>query len=287
MSISRYRPASLVSRLIPDSRLTQMLRVVGILAMGLLSKSVLATEIEGYAEPFRIIEVASDETGVIDEMLVNLGDQVRQGDPIMRLRSDMHEAQLAIAKQQMSVTGRKQATDAEVELTQLRLKKIRDLQSTGHARVAEVSRAENEYKVAVANQTSIKEELETRRLEHERLVSQLARRTLHAPCDGVVTEVHRELGEFVAPNQPQIITLVQIDRLLANFALMPSQVSTLSTHQPVRIRFNDSNSQIQGTVHFISPVINAESGTILVQVLIDNGNGRFRSGERCTIKLKD
>ncbi|OYP35346.1 efflux RND transporter periplasmic adaptor subunit [Rhodopirellula sp. MGV] len=246
-----------------------------------------ASEVEGYSEPFRIVEVASDETGVVESLMLRQGDSVREGDPIMRLKSDMHEAQLAIAKQQMTVNGRQQAAEAELELTQLRLQKIRELNESGHARVAEVVRTENEYKVAIANLTAVEEELETRRLEYERLATQLARRTLRAPCDGVVTELLREQGEFVAPNQPQVLTLVQLDRLLANFALMPSQVSTLKIDQAIDVRFTDSNRKVKGAVYFISPITNAESGTVLVQVVVDNSDGQLRSGERCSISLGD
>ncbi|WP_149498122.1 efflux RND transporter periplasmic adaptor subunit [Roseiconus lacunae] len=251
------------------------------------NSSLRASQIEGYSEPFRVIEVASDETGVIEELHVQLGDTVSQGAPIMRLRSDLYHAQIAVAKQQMSVEGRREAAEAEVELTKLRFDKIRGLRQSGHARTAEVARAENEYRVAVANLKSVEEELQSRQLEHEKLKAHLHRRTLRAPCDGVVTIVHRQSGEFVAPNQPQVITIVQLDQLLANFALMPSQAAKLSHGQSVRVHFSDSNRAVVGTVHFISPITNAESGTIPVQVLVDNSERKLRSGERCTVTIQD
>jgi hypothetical protein len=38
-------------------------------------------------------------------------------------------------------------------------------------------------------------------------------------------------------------------------------------------------------VEFISPVIDAESGTIRVKVRVNNSENRVRSGERCTLRL--
>jgi multidrug efflux pump subunit AcrA (membrane-fusion protein) len=49
----------------------------------------------------------------------------------------------------------------------------------------------------------------------------------------------------------------------------------------------DSDAETRGTVEFISPITDAESGTVLVKVRVANPHGRFRSGERCKIRVED
>ncbi|WP_182867610.1 efflux RND transporter periplasmic adaptor subunit [Stieleria mannarensis] len=269
-----------------DLRLLSFQSVL-IAVVALACRSSLATEVQGYTEPVRTIEVASDETGTVAEVLVQLGQTIEQGQPLLRLNSQVHLAQIEVAKQQMNAQGRLDAAKAEVELTSARLEKIESLRKSGHARQAELHRAAKEYKVAEANLRSVVEEMETRRLEHDRLLTQMSRRVIHAPVTGIVTELHKEPGEFVAPNKPEVITLVQLDTLLANFALLGSQAEQLTTGQEIELQFPESGQTTSGKVHFISPVTDAESGTVLVKIAIGNADGSIRSGARCAIQLKD
>lgn len=247
----------------------------------------LATEVEGYTEPVRTIAVASDETGTVAEVLVREGQPVEANQPLLRLNSQVHRAQLNIAEQQMNAEGRVDAALAELELTRQRLEKIQSLRKSGHARQAELLRAAKEFQVAEANLRSVEEELQTRRLEHRRLLAQLDRRIVRAPVAGVVTELHKEVGEFVAPNKPDVLTLVQLDTLMAHFALLPNQAEQLTTGQSVSLHFPRSEEKATGEVAFISPVTDAESGTVLVKIAIGNEDNTRRSGARCMIQLKD
>jgi len=248
---------------------------------------VTASEFEGYTEPSRSIEVASDETGTIAEVLVRRGQRIRKGQPIVRLNCDVHRAQLKLAKQQMAARGRLQSARAEVELASQRLKSLESLRQTGHARRIELDRAEKEKAVALANLQSINEDIIARQLEHDRLQAQIDRRTIRAPVDGVITDIHRQVGEFVAPNKPEIATLVQLDTLFANFALLSTEASLVQNGQLVSLYFFDARREVTGAVSYVSPVIDAESGTVLVKVRVDNSAGLLRSGSRCVVKLSD
>ena len=88
------------------------------------------------------------------------------------------------------------------------------------ARQEEVDRAATELAVAEANVRTAREDRLTKKLEYERIKVQLERRTIRAPVAGVVTKLHKQVGEFVAPNNPDVLTLVQLDPLLANFTMM-------------------------------------------------------------------
>lgn len=248
--------------------------------------SAAATELDGYAEPLRTIAVASDETGTVQELFVREGQRVSTGEPLIRLNCEVHQAMLAVAAQNMSVRGRLNAATADLTLQRERLRKLTQLRSEGFARQEEVDRAANEVTVAEANVLAAHEELATRRLEFERLEAQMNRRTVRAPVDGVVVRVHKEVGEFVAPNSPEVVTLVDVDTLLANFTLLSSQAARLAAGQRLPLRFVDSGVQTDGIVDFISPVIHAESGTVLVKFRVSNHQGQLRSGERCKLQIK-
>lgn len=248
--------------------------------------TVRGTDLEGFTEPFRTLKVAADETGTIAEVLVQEGEHVKAGQPLARLNSEVHEAMLAIAAQNMKAEGRIRSAKADLQLRQSRLEKFREIISEGFARQEEVDRATSEVEIAEANLHAAKEDAATKQLEHHKIFVQLQRRTIAAPADGTVTVLHKDQGEYVAPNAPEIVTLVQIDTLLANFTLTGSQAAALQLGSKLPIIFSEGRD-CHGTIDFISPVMDAESGTVLVKVRIDNSDRSYRSGQRCRIRLPD
>jgi RND family efflux transporter MFP subunit len=256
-------------------------------AAGLILWSPLpaqALELEGYTEPYRTIRVATDETGIIDEIFINEGQAVQEGAPLLRLNNEVHNALLAVAEQNMNAQGRLESARAELELKNERLKILNSLRREGNARQEEVDRAKYEAAVAKANVQSVQEDLISRRLEYQKIKTQISRRTIRAPISGVINIIHKEQGEFVAPNSPETLTLVQIDKLLAYFTLTSPQAEQLELNDKIKVTFKHNHASTEGTIEYISPVTDAQSGTVLVKIRIDNRNGEFRSGERCTIQ---
>lgn len=255
------------------------------LLVALSTVPAMADDFEGFTEPYRKINVAAAEIGIIADILVREGDRVQAGQPLAKLDSEVQQALLAIAKQSMHAKGQLHAAIAELSLRQKRLDKLDALHSEGHARQEEIDRARSEVEVARANVLAAKEELLTRKLEHQRMKIQLQRRTVCAPVAGVISTLHKQVGEFVAPNNPDVLTLVELDSLLANFTVTSPQAEKMSIDQQFTILFPASSLKTTGLVEMIAPLTDAESGTVRIKLRVDNPEGRFRSGERCHISL--
>lgn len=249
--------------------------------------SAAAQTYEGFTEPYRTINVAAAETGIVAELLVREGDHVQAGQPLAKLDCEVQEALLAIAEQNMLAEGRLDAAVAELHLRQERFGKLKSLRIEGHARQEEVDRARAEVEVAKAHVRAAQEDLLNRKLEHEKIQVQIARRTVRAPVTGVVTTLHKQIGEFVAPNTPDVLTLVELDPLLASFTVMSGQVTKLRTEQKLTVEFLSSRRKTTGVVELVAPVTDAESGTVQIKLRIANPDHLFRSGERCRILLTD
>ena len=144
-----------------------------------------------------------------------------------------------------------------------------------------------ELEIAEAQVKAAREDLLIRELEYCKIKVQLDRRTITSPIDGVVTFLHKDVGEFVAPNAPEIMTIVQLDPLLATFSILGPDAETLTLDQSIEIRFPVSKRVMEGQVTFISPVTDAESGMVRIKVRVANPDGKSRSGERCLIEFKD
>jgi RND family efflux transporter MFP subunit len=251
-----------------------------------LSVSLMqAAEFDGFTEPFREIDIASPEPGIIKQLAVREGEHVQTGQVLTTLDNEVHTALLAIAEQSKLAQGRLEALQAELSLRRDRVEKFEKLVELGHARQEEIEKARMELEIAVAQVKAAREDLLIKDLEYRKIKVQLDRRTIISPIDGVVTSLHKDVGEFVAPNAPEILTVVQLDPLLATFSILAPHAEKLRLDQAVKIRFPVSKRVMEGQVTFISPVTDAESGMVRVKVRVANPDGKARSGERCLIQF--
>ncbi|MCE9605262.1 MAG: efflux RND transporter periplasmic adaptor subunit [Planctomycetia bacterium] len=246
-----------------------------------------AETFESFTEPSRTIDVAPAETGVVARVEVREGDRVRKGQVLASLDKEVLLIAREIAQASVDATGRKDAARAEAELRKTRLDKIRTLRSSGHAASEETQRAEMEHTAAKGQHQSLEEQAIVDRLEVRKIDSMIERRLVRSPIDGIVTHIHYDHGEFVTPIAPTIVTVVQLDPLRAVFNLPQSAARALKPDATVVLNFPEEEEGVPGKVEFIAPVIDADSGTVRVKVLIDNIDQTRLAGRRCTLRLDE
>src|SRR5262245_38698565 len=99
------------------------------------------TEVEGLTEPYKTIDVAAPEPGVITKIPVREGNTVHQGEVLAALDNEVHLATLAVAQKNMESVGALNSANAELTLRKDRLEKLEALRAQEHARQEEVDRA--------------------------------------------------------------------------------------------------------------------------------------------------
>ena len=258
---------------------------IGLLALVGLSTSVRAQDVESFAEPYRRIDVAAAESGIVLKLHVKEGDHVAADQPLADLDQDVLKASLEIARAHKDADSSLLSAQAELLLREERLAKLEELKLSGNASEEEVRRASLERELAAGRVLAAKESLAIKKLEFERIQLQLDRRTIRSPIGGYVVELFREEGEFVAPTSPMIVTVVQLDPLLVTFPVPASQALTLQERRPVTVRIDGHEKPTRGEIELVSPVTNAESQTVRVRVRIPNPENRFRAGSKAWLSL--
>jgi RND family efflux transporter MFP subunit len=240
--------------------------------------------IEGFSHPYRSAQVAAFTSGVVKQWLVDEGDAVVAGQPLVKLDDHIHQALVAMAQAAVAAHGERALAESEQKLRKQRLDAIEQLAEKGHATPDELHRVESEWQVAAARVLAAQENHLMRELELEKLKSQLRLFTVVAPFTGVVTKIHRLAGEYVGPVDPAVCELAELTSLSARFLAPDESIGNLSSGDTVEVRFVASSTTVTG-VATVSPYQDAETGMRSVHVKIENHEGNLAAGVRCRLLL--
>ncbi len=236
-----------------------------------------------FTEPVEQSEVAAAEAGVVVSVFVEEGESVTAGQPLAELDRQPLQQSLKIAQLRANSTSELESAEAMLKIKSTRRKTIEKMLVDGHANPAEVEEATLEHEMALAKVREQRQKQDEYKLEVDRIQSQLDSRMIFAPIEGVVSEIHRRKGEYIASSAPQYATIVRFDELIARFYLLESEVRKLSAGNEVNLRVHvgDQQREVMGRVKFVSPVTDSDSGTARVEVLIENSDQLIRSGSPC------
>jgi len=102
----------------------------------------------------------------------------------------------------------------------------------------------------------------------KQIEAQLERRIVRAPISGTVLELPRQVGEAITASESQVATIVTLDQLRVRYFLATERAVGLRRGQTIEVNF---------------PVTDSKSGTVRVELLIDNREQEYRSGLRCLL----
>lgn len=239
-----------------------------------------AIEVECFTEPYRQIEVAAPEMGILAQILVAEGHRVNELQVLAKLDAGVLEKSLEVARAAKDASGSLRAALSELQTTQNQLESYHSLRRNSNATDREMQRATTAVAVAEAKVQIVRDEMEVRRTEYARTQAQLEKRQIKSPINGTVIEIKKDVGEFVSPSEPVIMTIVDLTELKAIFSLPYRRAAKLHAGQFVSLDI-DGYTTGKGVVEFVSPRADPQSGTVRVKIRIDNSAGNLPCGVLC------
>ena len=125
-----------------------------------------------------------------------------------------------------------------------------------------------------------------RRLEYERVKTQIKQRVIESPIKGYVVAIDKEVGEFVSPTDPVVMHVVHLETLKSVFSVPLAAAKDLRVGQTVHMSLGYQEAKCEGVIEFVSPVADAESGSVRVKIRIPNRDGKIQSGVVCRWNLE-
>ena len=234
-----------------------------------------------FTEPIEQSIAASAETGIVTFAAVKEGDRVKVGDVLANINHNVLEQSLKIAKARAESTARLDAATSQLEMLKSQLQALQDLVSGGHTNKFEVEQKTAAYENAYAEYRAAQDELKLNQLEVLRIEAQLDDRIIKSPIDGFVTEIHKQPGENVSNNEPQYATVVRVDQLKVRFYHDAATLARVPVGSEIHVLIGEARSRTRAKVMFVSPVIDPDSGTGRMDVVIENQDRQIASGTVC------
>ncbi len=290
-----HQPDSAFERVPPTIRRTPMLRSP-LLAIAVLATVVCqlaqaqpptmplgstSTSPDGILRPWKEADAATAETGLVHKLFVKVGDRVEAGQPIAQLDCSSIELQLATARLQASAEGRLNTAKGEVTFYKRKLEMLSSMRQKNQANELEEERARVDLRMAEGRLQAEIDEKNVLELQVRKLEEQLNERTIRAPISGVVVKMHKEIGEFVAANTPQVARIADVSLMKAVFYLSDDEVRRLPKNKQIQVRVSTGQT-LPAKFDYLLPFANDESGLIEMQVLIESPKDEVL-GSRCQL----
>ena len=250
-----------------------------------LSENAGAIELDGFIEPSKMLAIASTDVSTITEILVKPGQEVAAEEALVKLDTGVLEAALATAEVRRKARGREQAAAAAVRLQQSHLERLRPLLLAGHAQATEIAKIEADLEIANANQLAAREDRLAANSEYSRISAEIERRTIRSPLRATVIELHKDLGEAVIPANPTIMTVAVLKPLKITLAVPTAAITNLRVDAAITARCGEPARAVQTQVDYIAPITDPQTGTVTVELLIENEHSEYRAGLHCLVEL--
>ena len=250
-------------------------------------------------------KVSSEVAGVVLDVPVELGTEVRPGDVLVHLeprelalaleRAESAlrqvEAQLgidrtqdrqpppdeAIASVRQALANRDDARAAFARAEQLGSRGL--LSQVDHDTAdTRLKVMEANYQAAIDTVRSLKASLQDRRASYELAQKKLGDAVVRAPVAGSVSERLVQPGEFIRENTP-VVTIVQMHPLKLKTAVQERFAGVIKPGQPVRFAVEAFPGDVfTGHVAFVSPAVDQATRTFAVEAIVDNTDRRLKPG---------
>jgi multidrug efflux system membrane fusion protein len=197
------------------------------------------------------VNVTSDVSGRVTDILFTSGSDVKAGSPLVQLFDAPEQADLASFKAQATVA-------------QLSLDRAKQLAARQFGPQATVDQAQATFDQANAGIAKT-----------EAIISQ---KLVRAPFDGELGVRHVEVGQYLTAGT-QIVTLTDLSKLYANFTVTEKDSGNLKVGQTIRVAVDAYPGRtFEGKITAIEPQIATETRNIRVQATLDNPGHILKPG---------
>jgi membrane fusion protein (multidrug efflux system) len=199
----------------------------------------------------RGVTVSADLAGIVEEILFESGDSVREGQVLVVLDTRQEQAQMA-------------AAEAQRVLARLNFNRMQELLDQRVVSKAEFESATAQSRQADAGVGEIRAAIE--------------RKTIRAPFPGTLGIRQINKGQYLAGGDP-VVPLQSLNPIYVNFGVPQQALGQVRVGRTVRVTTEQLvNAAFDGRISAIDSVVDQTTRNIQVQATLANPSGTLRPG---------
>ena len=211
--------------------------------------------LEGLVEPSEIVDFSSHVPGIIEELNVERGDQVKKGQILAKLESGIEKAAVNLAQARVEFGLRKAQRNEDLYKRQL---------------------------ISVHEKDEIETEILLARLELAEAEEHLKIRTIHSTIDGIVIERLGTAGEYVG--EEPFLTVARIDPLYVEVVVPVEYMGKIKKGGYARVNLEEQlGKSYRAKIIIVDRIMDAASGTFGVRLELPNPRLRLPAGLKCSV----
>ena len=264
-------------------------KAVALLSLVTLGLSDMRADYEatGLVEPVWQAVLAPTVLGRVEKIAVTESESVEAGTILVYFERDLEELDAERRKIVAESRVELELSQAKLEVLQSQFQSTEQLyKNTGTVSKEELESAQLEYSLAKAEVAQLEQREKVEELEWQLAWEQVENREIRTPQAGTVVEIFPEVGEVCEPRQPvaQVVDASTVKVDLDVDALKTGLVSP-GDNLSVRIESPGGDIAVEGSVAYISPVVDGASGLRRIRITIDNSKGSILPGLPARVML--
>ncbi|SES23680.1 RND family efflux transporter, MFP subunit [Vreelandella subterranea] len=206
-------------------------------------------------EPSRLATLSSQLPGIVDAIQVAPGESVERGDTLFTLKREVEQASRRLEAARGDYASR-------------RLQRNQRMIEQGMLSDSEVDELTTDLRLA--------------QLQGELASAQLDQRTSQAPFSGMITQQHAEEGEYI--DATPVLELAQLNPLKIEAVLPLAAYGAVSVGDVLEVELaSPVDRSYSAEVFQVDSIIDASSGTFIIQLILDNPDDEIPAGINCRL----
>jgi HlyD family secretion protein len=261
-----------------------------------LTQLVSAT---GKIRPKVEVKISPEVAGEIIEMPVVVGQKVKKGDLLVKIKPDNY---IAAVKQTEAALSAAEAASLQIKAQKLNdeldLRRARDLYAKKLMSESDYKAAETKSQVSAASYEASIHQIDVAKSNLDSNRELLAKCQIFSPIDGAISVLSSEIGERVVATGSfagtEVMRVADLGTMEARVDVNENDVVNVEVGEPVRIRVDAYNGKdLKGTVRQIASTATVKSeGTqqevtnFEVRITVDNPDVELRPGMSASVDIE-
>jgi membrane fusion protein, multidrug efflux system len=202
----------------------------------------------------RISEISTEVAGLVEEVSVSQGDQVKKGETLVRLNTEILDMEIALTQTRI------EQIELRIDNTGKNYKRLERLYKSSGVSEKDFDDALYAYQDAEKEKQAVKDNL-------AKLMIQQRRSIIRAPFDGVILNKNVDSGAWVQQGK-LLVSIGSSNDLFVRAPIAENLLQFMELGEPVQVVLNAFNREVEGTVIGIDPIADLKTKNVFLKIKI-------------------